>query len=261
MGFLKKLFGGKEAQFQALVLETVRSHYPAVQMEAGAGAMSARLNGVDLDLQRLFAVCEQNQTQAADFVRQYFSYPAALCLRAGKLSPADAEARVRPQLVPEEFAQRFGVFNVPVVAGIASALVLKADPGSPFLRPEEIEAAGLRPEALYARALENLDADPMEMEVTITDGTDRFIGMETHDGFDAVRVLLPRVREFAAKKIGLPCLAGIPNSGFLILWSRECSPRFQDYAAEKIETDYTIQPYPLSKARFELTDTGLRSNH
>ena len=260
MGFLKKLFGGKDAQFVELVLNTIRSSYPGVRIEAGTG-MSVLLDGVELDLQQLQAVCERNQTQAAEFIRQHFSYPAALSLRAGTLTAAEAPALVRPQLVPAEFALRFGIQTFPVVSGIAAGLVRRGNAEAPFLRRQEIENAGLEPEALYTRALQNLAADPMDMEVTITDGADRFIGLETHDGFDAARVLLPGVREFAAKKIGLPCLAGIPNSSFLILWSRECSSRFQDYAVEKIETDFTIQPFPLSAARFELTDTGLRSNH
>jgi hypothetical protein len=89
------------------------------------------------------------------------------------------------------------------------------------------------------------------MEVTVTDGTDRFIGLEARDGFDAVRILLPKLRELAAEKLGEPYLVGIPNRDFLIFWSAKCSSRFQDYAMEKIDTDFTIQPFRLSSAVFE----------
>lgn len=257
MGLFKKLFSNKEALFQERVLAVLKKTYPLLQLEPGT--VSVRLNNVEIPLQKLQAVCEQNQTQADEFIQQYFSYPAALCRRAGKVNASEVETQVRPQLVPSEFANQFGVLTLPFIEGIAIAFVLR-DEDMLFLHPDDVKEAGLERQGLYEKAIRNLDSDKAEMEVTITDGTDRFIGMETHDGFDAARVLLPRIRSFAAARLGAPYFAGIPNRSFLILWSTQCSRRFHDYALEKIETDYAIQPFPLSNLRYDLTETDIKKH-
>lgn len=257
MGIFKKLFANKESQFQERVMDVLGKHYPLIQLEPGTN--SVRLNGIEISIQKLQSVCEQNQTQADEFIQQYFSYPAALCLQAQTLDVSEIKTHVRPQLVPAEFADRFGVITLPFVEGIAVSLVVRRDAEMLFLHTENVKAAGLEPLSLYEKSIRNLDGDKAEMEITITDGTDRFIGMETHDGFDAARILLPRVRTFAATKLGTPYFGGIPNRNFLILWSTQCSQRFQEYAEEKIETDYAIQPFPLSNFRFEVTETDI--NH
>lgn len=257
MGFLKRLLGGKESKFQQQVLGVLQQHYPGIGIEAGADPLLVRLNGVDLELGKLHQVCEQNQTQADEFIRQYFSYPAALCAKAGSVDQSEVELRVRPQLAPAGFAERFGVVTFPFVPGIHAALVLRGESEEPYLRKEDLAAWGLDAAKLYEKSLLNLNSDQAEMEVTITDGTDRFIGMESHDGFDAARILLPRVRRFAAGKLGASYLGGMPNRNFLILWSKDCSQRFQDYAVEKIETDYAIQPFPLSSSRYEVSESAV----
>ena len=252
MGFLKKLFQSKESQFREQARDVAARQYPDARFDFGEEGLRVRVNGVDLDLQPLFAACASQETQVPELIANYLSYPVALSERV--ISEwAEAAPLLRPQLAPADVAKRFGVLTFPFVNGIVISITTKE---GGFVSPGDAKSWQIPPEDVLAQSITNLDADPAEMEVTVTDGADRFIGMETHDGFDAARILLPRIREFAAGKLGEPFLAGFPNRSFLILWSQQSSPRFQEYAEEKIETDFAIQPYPLTKARFLFTRSG-----
>jgi hypothetical protein len=252
MGLLKKLFGGKELQFQDRVLKILK--LKSIDAVAGEKPLSIQFHGVELDLKQLFEKCEQNQVQSSELIEQYYSWPLSF-VPTREFKWNDAELLLRPQLVPAEIANLFDIQIFPFAGSIATALVVIQH--SVFVRTSDLQKWNVSPEESFNRAIVNLDSDPTEMEVTITEGTDRFIGLETRDGFDAARILLPRVRDFASLKLGSNYLAGIPNRDFLILWSKDCSSRFQEYALEKIETDYSIQNYPLTRTHFEVTEKSI----
>lgn len=250
---LQKLGGGKDAQFQRRVTERLRNHYPNHRIEPGPDPQSVLLNGINLNLQELHEVCQKNEMETDSLIVRHFSHPVALMTRISKnLSWSEASDKVRPQFFPAKYRDLVPVLSFPFSQEISAGIVIPSE-AAPFLWTEDLKTWGVTPEEAYRKSLANLDGVSMDMETTVTDGTDRFVGMETHDGYDAVRILLPRVRKHAAEKLGEPYLAGIPNRSFVILWSRGCSQRFQDYAVEKVEGDFDIQSYPLSKKILEVT--------
>ena len=252
MKFLSKFFGNKEAEFQKQVIRTLQSDL----VQPSSNPMHVCVAGVELDLSELYKICTANEVQSADFIRQYFSFPLAFVHQEDR-SWNDVESALRPQLVPIKMAKQFDIQLFDFVEPVAASVVIKADGDQRFVRPEDLKRWNVSPEEIFNRAIVNLDSDKVETEVTITDGSDRFIGLESHDGFDAARILLPRVRDLASAKLGAPYFAGFPNRDFLILWSKECSPRFQEYASEKIETDYSIHSFPLTPLRFEVNEQTL----
>ena len=255
MGLLGKLFGSnkEETHFRDRVLKLFSSEQ---DLHPGDHPLQVLLAGAPLDLMELYQKCQFNEVQSEDLIRQYFSFPLAFA-RSKKYSWHDAQLLVRPQLVPSKIAAPFQVFTLPFAGPIAASIAVKEHDQQIYVRFKDLEEWNVRPEELLNTAIVNLNSDQAEMEITVTDGTDRFIGLETHDGFDAARILLPKVREFAVQKLGAKYYAGIPNRNFLILWSPECSPRFQDYAIEKIETDFTIQNYPLSSSVFVVENDSI----
>lgn len=255
-----KLFETKESRFQKQVLETLKKEYPDQSFEPQKSPLLLTFRDTTIRLDRLYAQCQKNASDANSEIVKYFSHAIWLTptvkpgtLEWGKISPA-----LRPQFIPAEYLSEFPVMTAPLGASIHTGIVVKLERGVQYLRQEDLDAWKMGFEEVYAQSLKNLDGDQVETEVTITQGTDRFIGMEARDGFDAVRLLLPRVRQFAAGKLNEPFLAGIPNRDFLILWSKECSERFEEYALEKIQTDFDIQPYPLTTTLFEATAASIR---
>lgn len=257
MGLLSKLFGtGKDDPFQKKVLRLMEPHTGFIDIRPAGRPLAVLLNGVELDLTELSERCRNNEVQTEELIRQYFSFPTAF-VRSQKFSWYEAQMLVRPQIVPAELGQRFEVFLLPFAGPLAVAIVIKEGPEQFFVHSEHLKEWNVRPEELFNTSIVNFNSDPVEMEVTITDGKDRFIGLETRDGFDAARILLPKVREFAVSKLGEKYFAGLPNRDFLILWSVDCSPRFQEYACEKIETDFSIQNFPLSPERFVVDNDSI----
>ena len=85
------------------------------------------------------------------------------------------------------------------------------------------------------------------MQMQSSDNEDaKWVGIETKDGFDAARILIPKLREFLAGRLGNPFRFAIPNRDFLICWNTGTSTLFSDFTASKIRKDFETQPYPLS---------------
>ncbi|HEY6324448.1 MAG TPA: hypothetical protein VJA16_23125 [Thermoanaerobaculia bacterium] len=65
-------------------------------------------------------------------------------------------------------------------------------------------------------------------------------------------MLLPSLREAAAKTLGTPFFAAVPNRDRLFLWSASSSPRFQEHARKIVRQDFIDDPYPLSASAFSV---------
>ena len=256
MGLFGKLFGSENA-FQRKVLKLLQHHFPQINAVAGRRPLSILIDGKELDLAHLQERCRTHETQSEEFILQYFSFPIDF-VKTARHSWNEAQLLIRPQIVPAEIARKFDLLLFPFDDTLATSIVIKDQKQQIFVRETNRKDWNVGNGEIYNTALMNLNGDPAEMEVTITDGTDRFIGLETHDGFDAARILTPKLRDFAVSKLGETYYAGLPNRNFLILWSVDCSARFQDYALEKIETDHAIQNYPLSSARFRVSNDSIR---
>ena len=257
MGLFNKIFGGgKEEQFQRAVLKVAESLPGSASIRPGKEPLTVLMNDAELDLTDLHKRCILNEVQSEELIRQYFSFPLAF-LRNKPASWHDAQLKVRPQIVPAEMAQRFGLVLLTFADALGIAIIIKEADDQYFVRSTDLNAWNIQPEEVLNTAVLNLNNDPVEMEVTVTDGSDRFIGLETRDGLDAARILTPKLRDLAVSKLGEKYYAGLPNRDFLILWALDSSQRFQDYAIEKIQTDFEIQPYPLSARRFEITNDSI----
>ena len=95
-------------------------------------------------------------------------------------------------------------------------------------------------------SLKNVDIGHKSAKLQGGRKPDPFLASEEKDGYDAVRLLLPWVRSEAAKILGNPFFASIPNRDFLIMWGVENSTPFQNRARQNVALDYDSQPYKLS---------------
>ncbi len=259
MGLIHTLLGSKESKFQNRVLEVLKRCYPDLTLCPGLNARAVLIENAELDLQSLYARCRINETETDSIIRQHFSHAAAMAVRPPySMTWPEAKEVVRPQLLPKEHAEKLHVLTYPIAGELAVGIVVDYKTAPWFVKDQQLKLWKIEPSELYDAGIQNLAAAPVEMEVTITEGTDRFIGLETGDGYDATRILVPKIRKFATEKLSEPYFAGIPNRDFLILWSRNCSKRFQEYAIEKVETNFAIQSYPLSKELFEATTSSIK---
>jgi hypothetical protein len=144
--------------------------------------------------------------------------------------------------------------TLPFDAGILVGLVIDHEKNYQYVRQQDLAQWQQKKEALLPIAVENLDrlSQSIPMEIS-TSPTARYIGIETKDGFDAARILIPGLRAFIGSRLGLPFLFGIPNRDFLICWSRDSSAEFHTSTRNNIAEDYRSRPYRLSSRVFEVT--------
>jgi hypothetical protein len=125
MGLLQKVFGGKNSQFQNQVLEILKKEHPELSFQAGNLSTQIKLGSAEFELTRLQETCQKNQTQAEEFIRLHFSHVVALATPAEDISWQQANSRIRPQLIPIEFAQHFSAQLFPFTEEMGIGIVTK----------------------------------------------------------------------------------------------------------------------------------------
>lgn len=174
------------------------------------------------------------------------------CGRATHPSSTWEEERdsVRPQLMEKSERVRADLVHEAFTPEVDVGYVLHRQDNYIFVTNERLKDWGVSQKKLHQEALGNLQNASDELEVTIAnvpgDESAKYITIETGDGYDAARILLPSLREKAAAELGEPYFAGIPTREFLIFWSADF-PLHTDFSNQvrnefKSANDYAVTP-------------------
>jgi hypothetical protein len=171
---------------------------------------------------------------------------------------AESQNYLMPQLMPRELLAKAPVelVNEPVADGVYLGFVIDTAESYSYVNRDDRERWDVDYESIRETAFTNLHQRSQGIEMMAFPGEDAFFIINTMDGFDAVRLLSPGIREVIAEHIGDPFFAGIPNRDFLICWSRSAAADFQSKMALQVATDSDQRPYPLSRKVFEVTTGG-----
>ncbi len=257
------------SEFQALVLEVLQESFPDRGYEAGDGDDVIVCGGEQFGLHNLQTHCGDARADDPElrlFIREHFARMAKLVEQhTGNDSPAWAtiQSRLRPQIMPAEYAAQAPIVHLPLGpatedADVLIGIVLDSDAGYSYVRQEDAALWGRTAAELLETAVENLAEASRKLPMAIFEPPDLAIVIETKDGYDAARLLVPKIRQFAAGKLGEPFFAGIPNRDFLILWSRQASEGFQAFCRQRIAADAAEQDHPLSPRILVATSVEVR---
>lgn len=254
---------------QSEALALLRKQYPTERFEPGATSDTIQAGAATLGLQNLRGrLCTMvpgtSAAQRQTDMLAYFETSIALNRNADQKRPttwAAARTRVHLQFMPSSYLKPFEGKRVLVTRAFAPevelAVVLDQPGGYVYVREEDRVRWGIAEKSLYETALKNVDQQ--HKSIRLQGGgskPDLFLASETKDGYDAVRVLVPWIRQEAAKVLGDPFLAAIPNRDFLIMWGAGNSPQFQASARENVRNDFHAQPYALSPAVLKVWADG-----
>jgi len=245
------------AQLQDESLAILRKDYPARGFSAGESAELIRMGKVELGLDNLYAkmctVAPLDAAARAEEIRHHFGAMMQLIEQheaQQQLTWADARKLVMLQLTTEEYfhaLMKQGEFVTrPFVRGVVLTVVIDRPDGYQYVRKEDQERWRVSREALFDEGLHNLVEVTRNGKLHAANGAEKLLASEEKDGYDAVRILVPWVREQAVKLLGEPFLAGIPNRDFLIMWSTANSAGFHKATRGEIQQDFAEQPYGLS---------------
>ena len=161
---------------------------------------------------------------------------------------------------PSDYLRSFNKRRVLVtrsfVPGVELAVVLDGKDSYGYVREEDRIRWKVSEKELLEAAMKNLDEKKGGTKLQGGGDPERFLAFEEKDGYDAVRILVPWVRQEAAKFLGDPFPALVPNRDFLIMWSAKNSKEFQNFAKTKGAEDFKSQPYPLSPLTLRVWANG-----
>lgn len=261
MGGLFKGWGEGDA-FQGRVLKLLRQLFPERSFKRGADADTILSGDVQFGLQNLRAALklgDGTDEELVHLIKLHFEPMLQIKEEKGRLAWDEVGCRLRPQFCPEEFKTQAPLAHAQVCPGLIIAVVVDSDKSYRYLIEEELARWGKGWDEVFCTALENLNqACQGKTEMHYVPGPDRIIALQTHDGFDAARILIPEFRGFVGSKLGSPFLFGIPNRDFLICWSHDNSQNFLTLTTEKIRRDHAEQPYPLSPEVFQGSKDGFQ---
>lgn len=244
-------------QLRAEALEVLRSRFPDEKFEVGESPDVIRTGEVELGLQNLrMKLCAPpalTASQRRDELLTYFDRIVTSAKKSKSPIPTSwsvARDLVRVQFMHADYLRPFGAKKVlvsrPFAPDVYLAVVVDQPTGYVYVREEDRLRWNIDEKELFETALKNVDIGHKSAKLQGGRKPDPFLASEEKDGYDAVRLLLPWVRAEAAKILGNPFFASIPNRDFLIMWGVENSTPFQYRARQNIAHDYGSQPYKLS---------------
>ena len=170
----------------------------------------------------------------------------------------EARNYLMPQLMPRELLAKAPIelIHELVADGVYLGFVIDTAESYSYVNRDDREGWGVDPESIREAAFANLQQRSQGIEMMAFPGENAFFIINSMDGFDAVRLLSPEMREVIAEHVGDPFFAGIPNRDFLICWSMSVDADFHNKLSLQVATDSDQRPYPLSRKVFEVTASG-----
>lgn len=252
-------------QYQRHVLALLRATYPDETFDATPDPLVITYGEAQIGLQNLYTVYANQALEPDDrdtHIREHFwNLLATLSAEqnATTLSWEEARERIRVQFMRVENAGVAPVITYPFTDEVVIALVIDLPQAYSFVREPDRERWDVTEELLYEQGITNLESGSTGVEIHGSEGPDRLLAIQTMDGYDAARLLLPAIRKLAVDRLGEPCLAAIPNRDFIILWSRSNSREFHGFVRDKVRQDFESRPYPLTSDVFVVTEAGVKT--
>jgi hypothetical protein len=153
--------------FRDRVLKLVRVSYPSVQFEAPAQSEDIIIaKGIQIGLQNLKAKVDQSdhsQQTLEQLVAEHFQF--VLADEPSVPDFATARQKIRPQIMPPEYAQQAPLVSFPFGQTLAVGIVLDSEKGYLYLKREDALRWNKSDKELLDIAIANLDEASRKMQM------------------------------------------------------------------------------------------------
>ena len=253
-----------DAEFREQVIEIAAKVFPELDFEPDPEEADVLIVGqMRLGLQNLRAKYELGETSDEEFATMIEDHFGPILRNQtpslDELSLDDIRDQLRPQVMPADYvtAAPLPIVSFPFATGVAVGIVADFPQTYAYVRKVDLERWDVSSRELYELALENLEAISGSIDIQlIGGGPETFLAIDSGDGYDAARILIPGLQDFIASHLGETFRFGMPNRDFLICWRLDCSPDFHQQLATKIAEDHSERPYALSPSVFVRNSEG-----
>jgi uncharacterized protein YtpQ (UPF0354 family) len=247
------------AQFREQVITLVRRLFPELSFTAPPTEWDLLISGETqiglVNLRAKYELSQRTEEELEALVRDHFAVVQGF--GSAEIPFEEARERIRPQIMPMEYALEKPLIAFGFAPELMVGLVLDSERSYVYLRPEDAERWKMTHLQLLDLALANLEEASQGLQIHYSeDGDTKIMFVQAGDGFDAARVLLPKLRKIATGKMGSPCYFAIPNRDFLMLWNLEAPADLRETLRTQIGVDFGCQPYPLSPKVFRISEDG-----
>ena len=250
-----------EAAFRTRVFRTLPELFPGKEFSLGTDPDIIHIAGAACsvrNLQARMANLKLKSNEEREMIREHFSAAIKAVSEITDGSWEDVQSRVKLQIGRIEILGVQALAHLPLGANLIKLMVVDGESSFRYITAEDTMRWKISLEELDLVATSNLnDACEGKTQLQYIPGPDRVIAVQTLDGFDAARILIPDFRAFVASKLGAPFLFGVPNRDFLICWSHDNSESFFKLTAERLRVDYKQIPYAISPEVFEGSRSGV----
>ena len=253
-----------DAEFRERVIEIAAQVFPELEFEPDPEEVDVLIVGqMRLGLQNLYAKYELGETSDEEFAVMVEDHFGPILRNQtpslDELSLDDLRGQLRPQVMPADYvtAAPVPIVSFPFAMGIAVGIVADFPQTYAYIRQVDLVRWGVSSQELYELALDNLEAISGGIDIHLNEGgPETFLAIDSGDGYDAARILIPGLQDFIATHLGETFRFGMPNRDFLICWRLDCSPDFHHQLAGKIAEDHSERPYSLSPSVFVRNSEG-----
>lgn len=241
-----------EKEFGDYLLEFLTKEYKATKFEKSDDPLVVYTEDLQLGLESLYKKYRDSEVVISDFhpvLKEHFDSifsQIEIGKKAENIGWEEASKIIRPMFAPLTYVEKIDIFHQRIDSDVMSAFVLDSESGYKYVSSEDIKNWGISEQEARDHAEKNLrDASkdtPMQGNLDQV----KFLVVQSYDGYDAARLLVPQFRDFVASKLGYPFHAGIPNRDFLIMWSIENPETMKSGFADSIRIDFQEKPYPLT---------------
>lgn len=247
-------------QFVTQVLTHVKTKFPLVHINQ-AEEFAVSVNGNLASLENLYRIILLQPERADRHIDRWM----VELLRAAEGTPDqtakfdEIKGRVMPMVLPENATDKQGAMvSQSLLPGLRVVYALDNDRTIAYIPQVVFEGWGVSLDDLHDTAISNLVERSSEIggqAAQDEDGTINLVILQTLDGYDASRLLLPSLHDRLKRFLGSPFAAGIPNRDILLCFRNE--EEMITRLSKQIATDYGEMPHQISDKIFLVTPDGI----
>ena len=199
------------------------------------------------------------------FIVEQFQGALKLIDRAADAIPDrwdDAKPRLRVQLVSSRVTDIGRAIAFPFADDVHSSLVSDCDNGYAYISSEDLERWGQTAVDAIEIGKQNLVTATGSLPMQVLPGPTPLVAIQTGDGYDAARILIPQIREKIISELNgdesSEVYVGVPNRDFLIAWSTAIDDEVHTQLSQTVAMDAQRQSHPLSSRVLKVSKDAIQ---
>ncbi len=255
-------------EFTEKVADIVRRNFPDREMKVDSLVGVITLGELRFGMANLLAEYAHSPVDDDTFESKIVDRFATLLQLSGSAESVvptswqDAQSRLRLQLFHRRVDALDTALKFPFSADVFFSIVVDSPTGYAYVTQQLADMWEQAVVDLIEIAQQNLLDASQSMQLMLVPGPTPLAVIQTVDGYDAARVLVPEIRQRLILELtGQPegeIYVGVPNRDFLIAWPTTLPAGMHGSICQQIAADAVDKPYPLCGKPLRVTSQTIQ---